>query len=354
MPITFKVTGLLLFFLLTGCAFPSYRPGAVEGHPPPPESLEINLRKHVQVLAGDIGQRNAFHPKPYTKAADYIAQTFEEIGLEVRRQPVVIPDRRRFKCGPMTVYNIEGVLPGIDPDKTIVIGAHYDTKVASLHWKDSGTSARPDEEGTPGADDNASGVAVMLEIARHLSKTKPQYTVRFVAFANEEPPFFQTEAMGSTVYAKSLKEEGVDVSAMIAMEMLGSFSSTASFDQFHFVTLLRPLLGLPLTANHVVMMGNFRSTRLMHRSASVFQDHTNTRLRVLPMLQIPVIVAWSDDWSFWQEGYRAFSLTNTGLLRNHHYHEVTDTPDTLDYGPMTDVAWSAVFVTKALAAGELE
>lgn len=350
---------LCLVFALTisasGCALPSYSPRDTGSYTPPPEGFQASLRKHVKVLAGDIGPRNAFRPEQYAQAADYIEATLKQTGLEVRRQAVVIPDRNRFDCGPMTVYNIEAVLPGTEPDTTIVIGAHYDTKVASAHWKDSGTRTRLEKPGTPGADDNASGVAVMLEIAQQLAKTKPRYTIRFVAFANEEPPFFQTEAMGSTVYAKSLREQGTDVRAMIAMEMLGCYHRTAAHDQFHFVTLIRPLLGLPsLSYDYVVMMGNFRSTRLMHRCADVFQTRTKTTLRVLPMLQIPVIVAWSDDWSFWQQGYRAFSLTDSGLLRNHHYHEPTDTPDTLDYETMADVAWAATALVDGLANEQIE
>ncbi|MEM9109642.1 MAG: M20/M25/M40 family metallo-hydrolase [Planctomycetota bacterium] len=342
---------LLIALLLScfGCAFPSYKPSELGDFPPQPDGFEAELQRHVEMLAGNIGSRNAFVPDAYERAATYIEQQFREAGLEVRRQPVTIPDRGRFKCGPMTVYNIEAVVPGSDPNKTVVVGAHYDTKVASRHWKDSGTSPRPDEPGTPGADDNASGVAVILALAKQLANTKPNCTIRFVAFANEEPPFFQTEAMGSLVYAKSLKEEGVDVRAMVCMEMLGSYSETSQ-EQFHFVTLVRPILGLPsLNNEYVVMLGNMRSYPLMRRSARVFQKNSTTRLRVLPMVQLPYIVAWSDDWSFWNQGFTAFSLTDTGLLRNHNYHELSDTPDTLDYDIMADVAWGAVALVKAMA-----
>lgn len=341
---------LLLLIPLVGCRATLYEPAPLDDHPPLPANLENNLRKHVQILAGDIGERNCFTPDNYAKAADYIETVFKESGLPIRRQAVVVPDHPRFKCGPMTVHNIEAVLAGTDPGKTVVIGAHYDTKVASRHWKDRGTEPLIGQPGTPGADDNASGVAVLLEIARHLSKTRPQYTIRFVAFANEEPPFFQTDAMGSRVCARALVNEGQDVLAMVSLEMLGCFHETSDEKRIYPVTLL----GLPYTFDYVTMLGNVGSRRLMHGCAEVFKHHTNTPARVLPIPHLWRSIAWSDDWAFWEQDIPAFALTDTSYLRNHHLHELTDTPDTLDYGPMADVAWGARFFIQALASGEIK
>ena len=342
-----RVPLLLVFLALAGCRATLYEPTPSVDLPPRPEQLEDNLRGHVQVLAGEIGERNCFRRNNYDAAADYIEQTFKETGLAVRRQAVIVPECDRFKCGAMTVYNIEVVLPGREPGGTIVIGAHYDTKVASPHWKDSGTRPLLDQPGTPGADDNASGVAVLLELARELSKTRPRYTIRFVAFANEEPPFFQTDAMGSAVYARSLVDDGVDVRAMIAMDTIGCFHKTSSSKRPGAASLFN----LPYTFDYVMMIGNLRGRRLMHRSAKLFQDHAHTPVRVLTLPRLVRGIAWSDDASFWEQGIPAFCLTDSAYLRNDRYHGVDDTPDTLDYGPMADIAWAMRFVVETLAGG---
>ncbi|MBX2853163.1 MAG: M20/M25/M40 family metallo-hydrolase [Phycisphaeraceae bacterium] len=330
---------------LAGCNVSLYEPIANPDHPELPSDLEDNLRQHVQVLAEDIGERNCYRQANYEAAAGYIESIFKEAGLQPLRQPVRVPENDRFQLPETTAYNIEAIVQGACVNNVIVVGAHYDTKVASAYWDDDGTPPAPDRPGTPGASDNASGVAVMLEVARHLAKTKPKYTIRFVAFANEEPPFFLTDSMGSMVYARSMKEQQIDVQAMVCLDTIGCFHETSRRKRKYPVELL----GLPYTFDYVTFLGNPQSRKTMKRGASTFQRHTSTPLRVAWIWRISKRIAWSDDASFWAYGYPAFTVTDTAYLRNHHSHEPTDRAGTLDYGPMADIAWAAVFLIKAFA-----
>ncbi|MEM6259572.1 MAG: M20/M25/M40 family metallo-hydrolase [Planctomycetota bacterium] len=345
MHLLFWVISLLATAGLAGCHVDLYGPINNPDHPGQPNDLDANLRKHVQVLAGDIGERNCYHPANYEAAASYVESIFKEAGLKPRRLPVLVPENDRFLLPATTAYNIEAVVQGECAERVIVVGGHYDTKVASECWDDDGTPPIPDRPGTPGASDNASGVAVMLEVARHLAKTEPKYTIRFVAFANEEPPFFLTDSMGSMVYARTMKDQQIDVKAMICMDTIGCFHETSRSKRKYPVELL----GLPYTFDYVTFLGNTHSRKIMKRGASTFQRHTNTPLRVAWIWRISKRIAWSDDASFWEYGYPAFTVTDTAYLRNHHAHEPTDTAEKLDYGPMADVAWAAVFLVKQLA-----
>ena len=164
-------------------------PGQSHQGPLPPlteeqRTLEQELHSHVQTLAGQIGERNLFHHDRLVMAADYIRTTLAGAGYEVRRQPYEVEGK--------ICENIEAEVRGSRrPDDIIVIGAHYDSV-----------------QGSPGANDNASGVAAMLALARAFAKTAPARTLRFVAFTNEEPPLFQTKHMGSRVYARRSRERG--------------------------------------------------------------------------------------------------------------------------------------------------
>jgi Zn-dependent M28 family amino/carboxypeptidase len=249
-------------------------------------------------------------PGNLESAATFITQSFESFGYVVTSQP--------FEVEGHPVRNIIAERRGVEePDRILIVGAHYDTV-----------------EETPGADDNASGVAVLLELARLHAETPFKKTVRFVAFTLEESPFFRSVHMGSRVYASSLKERGDRVEAMISLEMLGYYSNEEDSQSF-------PIFWLrwwhPSEGNFITVVSNLSSTDL--------QGHVRDALKASMSLPVETFTGpwWipgvdlSDHASFWNEGYPAVMLTDTAFYRNPHYHEKTDRPETLDYHAMAEL-----------------
>lgn len=284
-------------------------------------SIASRLSADVHHLAGSIGQRNVTAPRSLDAAADYISDSFRAGGYRVRSQ---VYDVDGVAC-----RNVEAELPGAaQSDGIIIIGAHYDTV-----W------------GTPGADDNASGVAVMLAIARMFAGSPQHRTLRFVAFANEEPPYFWQPQMGSLVYARQCRSRHERVAAMISLESVGFYSDDANSQRYPAgLRLFFPSLG-----NFVAFAGNLRSASLVREALGAFRA-----TRSMPSLgaalpnSIPG-VGWSDQWSFWQEGYKAIEITDTAPYRNPFYHTAGDTPDRLDYGRMARLTTAMTAVVKELA-----
>ena len=264
--------------------------------------LREELRADVQKLAGEIGERNMHHYPQLMAAADFIEKSFSSAGLQPRRDTYQLND--------LPCHNIETEIHGASR-QIIVIGAHYDSVL-----------------GAPGANDNGSGMAAVLALARRLAKKQPSQTLRFVAFVNEEPPYFQTSQMGSLVYASRCKARGDQISAMISLETIGYFSDAPDSQVYP-----SPLLGAfyPRVGNFIGFVGNIDSRRLVRRALSSFR-----RAERLPSegAAVPAFipgVAWSDHWSFWQQGYPAIMITDTAPFRYPHYHALTDTPDKLEY-----------------------
>jgi hypothetical protein len=264
--------------------------------------LRDELRADVEMLAGKIGERNVNRYSQLTAAAEFIEQSFVRAGLQPRRDTYQLQGR---DC-----HNIEAEIRGSSPE-IILIGAHYDSVF-----------------GCPGANDNGSGVAALVALARRFAGTPPAKTLRFVAFVNEEPPFFQTSQMGSFVYASRCKQRGDQIAAMISLETIGYFSDAPNSQRYP-----SPGLGVfyPTTGNFIGFVGNVRSRSLLHRALSVFraQEKLPSEGASLPAF-IPG-VSWSDQWSFWKHGYSAIMVTDTAPFRYQPYHEPTDTPDKLDY-----------------------
>jgi Zn-dependent M28 family amino/carboxypeptidase len=237
------------------------------------------------------------------KAADFVAGRFEELGWKVNRLDYLVGFKR---C-----ENLEVERRGAKfPDEIVIVGAHYDSVPQ-----------------TPGADDNASGVAVMLALAEKFAAVRPDRTLRFVAFTNEEPWYFQTDAMGSRVYARRCKAQGDKIVAMLALETMGYFKDSKKSQHYPF-----PLsLFYPSRGNFLAIVGNRESGALVQRVKSVFES-----AKVLPVESASLPgglqgVGWSDHWSFWQEGFPAVMITDTAPFRNKNYHKPTDTPETLNY-----------------------
>ena len=272
------------------------------------QALADRLARHVDVLAGTIGPRHLGRPTALNDARRYIEQQFSTMGYESRRQ--------EFAVGAQEAANIEVEIPGAEATR-VVIGAHYDTVSSS-----------------PGADDNASGVAALLEIARSARSHAYRRTISFVAFVNEEPPWFQTERMGSVVYATTAKQRGERIAGMISLESVGYYSDAPKSQRypapFH--------LFFPNVGNFVAGVSNFGSWGLLRDVTAAFR-----RGSALPIIGSPAPasipgIGWSDHWSFWREGYRAVMLTGTAPFRNPHYHTAEDRPDTIDYARLARFA----------------
>jgi Zn-dependent M28 family amino/carboxypeptidase len=269
-------------------------------------SVDANLRAElmadVQKLAGDIGERNEWHYAELKAAADHIERSFSAAGLRPRREGYEMRGR--------TFDNIEVEIRG-DTPQILLVGAHYDSVI-----------------GAPGANDNGSGVAALLALARRFAGKPARQTLRFVAFVNEEPPYFQTPEMGSFVYAKRCRERGDQISAMISLETIGYFSEAPGSQNY-------PLPGIgafyPTTGNFIGFVGNVQSRALVRRVVALFRQHGKIPSQGAAFPSFVPGVAWSDHWSFWQHGYPAIMITDTAPFRYPHYHSATDTPDKLDY-----------------------
>ena len=270
----------------------------------------LKLRGHVEVLAQGFYPRDWRHPDNLDKAADYISDQFTSFGYQVERQPVLFDG--------YTYHNVIAERRGTDsPEKILIVGAHYD-------------SVRT----TPGADDNASGVAGLLCLAQALSRRNLKKTIRFVAFALEEWPVYRSSAMASYQYARSLKEKNEQVEGMICLEMLGFFSDAGNSQLYPFPLMNR---WFPKTGNFIALVGNRKSKRFTRRIASDFKKSTDLACITLNAPALVVGIDFSDHWSFNKFGYPALMVTDTAFYRNPHYHAPTDLPETLDFERMAKV-----------------
>lgn len=268
------------------------------------EALAQRLRRHVERLAGEIGERNLWRYGELQKAARYIETELDQLKLAVGSQEFDVQGR--------AMRNVEGELRGASrPDQIVVIGAHYDSVT-----------------GCPGADDNATGVAAVIELAR--AAARPARTLRFVGFVNEEPPFFQTPDMGSLRYARRSRERGERIVAMISVESIGIYTDAANSQQYPF-----PFnLFYPSTGNFIAFVANVRSRALLHQTMGSFRRHARFPSEGAAAPGWIEGVGWSDHWAFWQQGYPGIMVTDTALFRYPHYHTALDTPDKIDYARM--------------------
>lgn len=284
-------------------------------------TLAARLRRHVEQLAGEIGERHVLRPDALHAAEAYIVDMFHDAGCMVARQ--------NYEAQGVDCANLEVTIAGQAHAAEIVLaGAHYDTV-----------------PGSPGADDNASGVAAILELARMLSAAKPARTIKLVAFVNEEPPFFFWGEMGSKVYARAARERGDDIRVMLSLEMLGCYSDERGSQGYP------PLLKYfyPRQGDYIAFVSNLRSR---HALRSVFEAFRRTSDFPAEKLAAPALmpgIGWSDQLSFWREGYPAAMVTDTAFHRYRHYHQPTDTPEKLDYERMGKVVEGLARTLKVLA-----
>jgi hypothetical protein len=289
--------------------------------PPPPlpqDLLASRLKEHVDTLSVQIGKRAIYQLPALDRAGDYIRGHFVSQGLATRLLDYKLagyPDRMG------QVKNIEAVLssPHGASKPVWIIGAHYD--------------AAP---GTPGADDNASAVAVLMELAPLLKNKNLSADIRFVAFVAEEPPNFGTQNMGSYHYAQSLKQEGIPVAGMICLEMLGYFSDRPGSQ------LYPPFLArwYPDRGNFVALAGNVGSRGLVRSFKEAWNSNPSFPLETIIFPGPLSAIALSDQLNFWDQGFSAVMLSDTAFLRNPYYHEATDCIETLNFSKMSQITQS--------------
>ncbi|MBW4519382.1 MAG: M28 family peptidase [Scytolyngbya sp. HA4215-MV1] len=295
------------------------------GKLPPLTPTEIDLREalkqDVKVLAEEIGRRNYLYYQGLTAAANFLESQMVQAGYRVQRQSYPIEQQ--------TYDNLEVEIPGRDrADEIVVIGGHYD----SVHL-------------SPAANDNGSGAAATLELAKRFVGKHPSRTLRFVQFVNEEPPFFWTDQMGSLVYAKRCKQRQENIVAMLSLETMGYYSDEVGSQKYPIP------LGLiyPLQGNFISFIGNVASGNLVRQTIASFRQHTQFPSEGAALPNALPGVGWSDHWAFWQQGYAAVMVTDTAPFRYPHYHTEADTPDKLDYDRLARVVYGLERVIADLA-----
>ncbi len=280
-----------------------------------------DVGKHVQTLARDIGERNVFRFQALTEAADYLRREWAEQGYDVVPQSYEVEGVR---C-----QNLEVTRSGRSrPHELILVGAHYDSV-----------------RGSPGADDNASGIAGLLEISRHLVQSETERSIRFVAFVNEEPPFFYWGQMGSMVYAHAARKRRDDIRLMISLEMLGYYSQLPKSQRYP------PCFGFfyPDRADFIAFVSNLRSRRQLLKAVAAFRASSEFPEEHVAAPGFVPGFSLSDHLSFWRNGYRALMVTDTAFYRYRYYHTALDVPDWLDYEALARVTQGLCKTVMALA-----
>jgi len=284
-------------------------------------TLQKRLYTHVQVLSDEIGPRNLQNYLALNKTRDYIA---EQMILHTKNFSI-----QQYPYEKKSISNLIVEKIGQNaPDEIIVVGAHYDTVLDS-----------------PGADDNATGIACLLELIRLLHQYNNNRTLRFVAFTLEEPPFFGTEQMGSNVYAKSCKVKDENIVAMIALEMLGYYTEKRRSQKYPLPDMKGQYSD---KGNFIAVVGNEESRRLANGFTEKITKASHIKsAAIIPHSHIHGIDL-SDHSSFWKYNYTAIMITDTAFYRNPHYHEISDTIDTLNFRYFTRTAHALVYALKKL------
>jgi Zn-dependent M28 family amino/carboxypeptidase len=271
------------------------------------QALADRMATHVRAIASV--EHNTRHPQALAASAKYIETQLADMGYAVALQS--------YESGDGPVHNIEVEIKGSSkPQEIVVIGAHYDSAI-----------------GAPGANDNGSGVATVLELARGFKATQPQRTVRFVLFVNEEPPYFSTDAMGSRVYAERSRRRRDNIVAMLSLETVGYFSDSADSQKYPYV--FKPFF--PTSGNFIGFVGDLKSRDLVHRSIATFRAADNFPSEAIATFPWIHGIDWSDHAAFWNYNYRALMITDTAPFRYPFYHTAEDTPNRVDYRKMAKV-----------------
>lgn len=287
----------------------------------PPTALTEDLRRDVVALAGTIGERHVFRPGSLDETVAFL-----EASLHTARRPV---QRHTFRAAEVTVHNLEVEIPGHrHGGEIVVVGAHYDTV-----------------PGSPGANDNATGVAALLALARRLPRAGER-TLRLVFFVNEEPPFFQGPEMGSLVYAVRCRARRERIPAMIALDGLGCFRDDPGTQQYP----LAVGAGYPTAGNFIALVSDLDSREVLAQVGDAFAADGKIPSQAVAVPRDVELAGWSDHWSFWQHGYPGLLVTDTLPLRDPRYHTPGDTPEHVDYGRLAGVVTGLEAALRAIGA----
>jgi hypothetical protein len=283
--------------------------------------LRDHLKEHVAMLSQQIGERNMNHYERLEATAAYIRQYLEQQDYRVEEQDYTVNGK--------TCRNLYAVLDGSDKTKgVIVIGAHYDSV-----------------SGSPGADDNGSGVAAVLELARTMKNDANAHPIIFAFFPNEELPYSQTDNMGSLQLARYFKLQHLSIAGMISVETIGYYSDRPGSQKYPAdIASFYPSSG-----NFIGFVGNLGSRAFLHQAIAAFRASTHFPSEGAALPKFVKGVSWSDHWSFWQIGVPAIMITDTAPFRNPYYHTANDTADHLDFDRMARVVVGLKHVLQALA-----
>jgi Zn-dependent M28 family amino/carboxypeptidase len=298
----------------------------------PPVLDPARLEAHVKKLSVDLYPRSFDHPDKLDKAADYIVEQFKAAGARVSIQEVVVEEA-----------SYKNVIASFGPEQgpLMVIGAHYDS-----HGDASSASGPAGFSGathTPGADDNASGVAGLLELARLLGRQAQSRPIELVAYTLEEPPHFRTEHMGSAWHARSLKAANREVRLMLSLEMIGYFSD-APGSQSYPVPAMKHLYSD--RGNFIALVGKFDDFGITRDAKAIMAGASDLPVFSINAPRLMQGIDYSDHLSYWAEGYPAMMVTDTAFLRNPNYHRAGDTYEKLDYVRMAKVVQAVYAVTQ--------
>ncbi len=272
-----------------------------------------SLERHVRILSEQFHPRSAADPAKLDAAANYVRAELAKSGAQITEQV--------YDADDIKARNIIARF-GPPEGERVVIGAHYDA-----HFN------------TPGADDNASGVAALIELARLLARAELKHPVELVAYTREEPPYFRTEEMGSAQHARALKDKGVPVRLMLALEMLGFYSDAEGSQKYPL-----PVLGsiYPSQGNFISVIGRFDEMNITRRVKAAMAGAVKLPVVSMNAPSWLTGVDFSDHLNYWDAGYPALMITDTSFYRNPHYHLASDTADKLDYRRMA-LAVQAVY-----------
>jgi Zn-dependent M28 family amino/carboxypeptidase len=281
------------------------------------------LRTHVVMLSETFAPRNYQHRRNLEKTAGYISNHLARAGGKMSEQIYEVKGR---------AYRNVIATFGPESKSRIVVGAHYDT------YGD-----------TPGADDNASGIAGLIELAYLIGQTNLDQHVDLVAYTLEEPPFFRTTAMGSARHAHALRREGAEVEVMICLEMIGYFSDVADSQ-----TYPSALLGMlyPDEGNFIAVIGSTADRKLVKQVKKSMGGATDLPVHAMCAPKGFPGLDFSDHLNYWANGFNAVMITDTAFMRNARYHRPSDTADTLDYDRMADVVLGLYEAVIYLAGNE--
>jgi hypothetical protein len=286
--------------------------------------LSSELETHVRKLSGDIGERNWRTPANLAKAAKYIEEQFQDCGYEVRLQ--------EYQFQQQSYRNIIAEQPGVSkPDEIIVIGAHYDSVVDC-----------------PGANDNGTGVASLLALARIFQGERLSRTIRFVAFPNEESPFFAGEGMGSLNYARSCRSSNEKIKAMLSLETMGCYLDDRHSQRYP--SILRWIY--PDTGNFIAFVGNLSNRDLVVRCVDLFRKNAKFPCEGGSAPTFLPGIEWSDHYSFSAVDYPALMVTDTAPYRYRYYHTAQDTAEHIDFSRLALVTQGLFAVVRGLAGLE--